>query len=234
MAMTVAPNFCPAAKLNYPAFVEIMAHCLATACQNPLSEKKFMSICRMIGVSLFALFSAVTFADQHGANPDKPSLHTSTTMAVSMQVKSVNRKTREVVLVDPQGELITFTAGDEMRNLAQLKPGDIVATEHTQKQSLEVYDKGSFVPETGDFSAMGSAEKGEKPGMTAFETTVVTATVEDINLEDNTFKLRWFDDSVEQFTAMNPENLKKADVGDHVVITDTVTVNVSITDPDAE
>ncbi len=152
-------------------------------------------------------------------------------MAVSMQVESVDYQTREVVLRDPHGELIDFTAGPEVQNLAQLKPGDIVNADYTRKQSLEVYDKGSLIPGSGDFSAMGTAEKGEKPGMTAFDTTMATATVEEINLEDNTFKLKWFDNSIEQFTAMNPENLKKAEVGDVVVITETITVNISTADP---
>ena len=193
-----------------------------------------MKVSKIFGIALLILFSPVLLATESGANPDKPSLHTSETMAASMQVVSVNAKTREVVLKDQQGELIHFTASDETRNLSQLAPGDIVEAEYTVKQSLEVYDKDGVIPETSEFSALGRPEAGEKPGLTAFESTTVTATVEEINLDDNTFKLRWFDDSVQQFTAMNPENLKLAEVGDVVVITETVNVDVSIAEIESD
>lgn len=70
--------------------------------------------------------------------------------------------------------------------------------------------------------------------MTAFDSQVITAKVEAINLEANTFKLRWPDDSVEEYTAMNPENLKMAEVGDLVVITETISINISVEETGAE
>ena len=57
---------------------------------------------------------------------------------------------------------------------------------------------------------------------------MVTATVEEINLENNTFKLKGPSGEVQEYVARDPENLKKAEVGDLVVITYTAAVAISV------
>jgi hypothetical protein len=63
---------------------------------------------------------------------------------------------------------------------------------------------------------------------------VITATVEDINIEANTFKLKGPDGEVTEYTARNPDNLKRAMVGDLVVITRTDAVAVVVEAQPAE
>jgi hypothetical protein len=50
----------------------------------------------------------------------------------------------------------------------------------------------------------------------------------DINLETNTFKLEGPDGTVEEFAARDPENLRRAEVGDLVVTTVTEAVAISV------
>jgi hypothetical protein len=57
---------------------------------------------------------------------------------------------------------------------------------------------------------------------------VVTATVEEINIELNTFKLKGPDGVINEYTARNPENLKRAAVGDLVVMTVTSAVAIVV------
>ena len=64
----------------------------------------------------------------------------------------------------------------------------------------------------------------QAPGGMEMSTRVITATVAEINLEANTFKLNMPGGEVREFTARNPENLKRAEVGDLVVITFTEAV----------
>ena len=66
------------------------------------------------------------------------------------------------------------------------------------------------------------------PGLAAMDVQVATATVEEINIEANTFKLRGPDGSVEEYAARNPENLKRAKVGDLVVFTVTTSVAIVV------
>jgi len=57
---------------------------------------------------------------------------------------------------------------------------------------------------------------------------VVTATVEEINIELNTFKLKGPDGAINEYTARNPQNLKRAAVGDLVVMTVTSAVAIVV------
>jgi hypothetical protein len=70
--------------------------------------------------------------------------------------------------------------------------------------------------------------------MAAIDALVVTATVEEINLEANTFKLKGPSGEIKEYTARNPENLKKAEVGDIVVITYTEAIALSVEKTTAE
>jgi hypothetical protein len=60
------------------------------------------------------------------------------------------------------------------------------------------------------------------------DTRIVTATVEEINLETNTYKLKGPDGTVNEYAARNPENLKRAAVGDLVIMTFTESVAISV------
>jgi len=66
------------------------------------------------------------------------------------------------------------------------------------------------------------------PAMTAMDALVVAATVEEINLEANTFKLKGPGGAIKEYVARDPENLKKADVGDLVVITYTEAIAIAV------
>ena len=72
------------------------------------------------------------------------------------------------------------------------------------------------------------------PGFAAMDATVITATVEEINIEANTFKLKGPDGAVNEYVARNPENLKHSMVGDLVVITYTEAVALSVEKTTAE
>jgi len=193
-----------------------------------------MTVFKIAGMTALTLFLGLGTALAGEQKAEKPSISTSQTMKVSALVEVVNYETREVTLKDPSGELITFTAGEEVINLAQMKAGDIVLAEYTESLYIDVFEDDGSEPGESGFTAMGAAEEGQKPGMTAFDSQVITAKVEAINLEANTFKLRWPDDSVEEYTAMIPENLKMAEVGDLVVITETISVNISVEETGAE
>ena len=74
----------------------------------------------------------------------------------------------------------------------------------------------------------GTSKEGETPAAMEMVSTIETAIVEEINLEANTFKLRWPNGEVNEYVAQNPENLKKGEVGDLVSITYTEAVALTL------
>lgn len=181
--------------------------------------------------SVILFFSLLMFASTcWSADPatDKPSMSTSQTVVLTAMVEAIDHETREVTLRGPEGNSVTFTVGEEARNLDQVNVGDIVMAKYVQSMSIEVFANDGLEPGSGEIVATGRAEKGETPAMTAIDAQVITATVEEINLENNTFKLKGPSGEITEYEARDPENLKKADVGDIVVITYTEAVALTL------
>jgi len=155
-------------------------------------------------------------------------------MTVSAVVEAIDHENRVVTVRTTDGEAITFTASEEARNLDQVDVGDLLLAEYVKTVTIEVMANEGMQPNAASASAMARSEKGAMPGMAAMDATVVTATVEEINLETNTFKLKGPDGTVNEFVARNPENLKRSKVGDLVVITATTTVAITVEEQPAD
>jgi len=178
--------------------------------------------------------STLALAQDDAAPMERPSMSASQSMTVSAVVEAIDHETRIVTVRKADGEELTFTASDEARNLDQVAVGDILIAEYVESIDIQVFANDGMEPEAAAAAAMARTKEGEMPGFAAMEQTVVTATVEYINIEANTFKLKGPDGSVNEYAARNPENLKRAMVGDLVVITRTDAVAVVVEKQAAE
>jgi hypothetical protein len=180
------------------------------------------------------LFSTPCWSEESAAAMDRPSMSTSQTVIVTAQVEAINHETREVTLRGPEGETVSFVASEDARNLGQVEVGDIVVAEYVQTMSIEVFANDGYEPSAGNLVVAGRSEEGEMPALTAIDAIVVTATLEEINFETNTFKLKGPSGEIKEYEARNPENLKKVVIGDLVVITYTEAVAISVEKTSAE
>jgi hypothetical protein len=180
--------------------------------------------------SIIALFmvGTVAWAGEEASMMDKPSFSASQSMVVSALVEAIDHETRVVTLRKSNGEAITFTASEDVRNLAQVSVGDHLIAEYVETVSIEVMAADGLEADAAEVSALARAEEGDMPGFAAMDALVVTATVEEINIELNTFKLKGPDGVINEYTARNPENLKRAAVGDLVVMTVTSAVAIVV------
>jgi len=177
---------------------------------------------------------AAQAGDEEAAASDKPSFSASQTVQLTAMVEVINHETRQVVLRGPQGKLRTITLSENAQNLDQVQVGDTVNIEYVQHMSIEVFTNDGMEPGVGSIAAEANAAKGETPAGMIMESRVVTATVEEINIEANTFKLKWPGDEIKEYVAQDPENLKKAEVGDLVVATYTEALAMSLNEVTAE
>jgi hypothetical protein len=181
-----------------------------------------------------AIVVAVSEEKVDPASPEKPAISTSMAIVVTSQVEAINHETRVVTLSGQDGKPVTFTASDEARNLDQVEVGDTVTAEYLQNLTIQVLAAENAEPGAGGVAVAARAEEGEKPGMAVIDAQVEVFTVEEINIEANTFKLKGADGVVNEFTAREPENLKKSAVGDVVVMTFTQAVAISVEEKAAE
>ena len=165
---------------------------------------------------------------------DKPSLFASQSRTVTAVVEAIDHETRVVTVRKPDGEEITFTASEEARNLPQVQVGDVLVAEYVESLSIQVVADDGMGTDAAAMTAVGRAKEGAMPGVAAMDSTVVIAKVVEINLDANTFKLAGPDGVVEEFVARNPDNLRRADVGDLVVITTTEAVAITVEHQPAE
>jgi hypothetical protein len=174
--------------------------------------------------NIFMLFAALilctsqAWSDEVAPAPDKPSLtvsHAATTTAI---VDAINHETREVTLRRRDGETLSFVVSEEAHNLDQVNVGDYVVANYIETLDIQVLSVDNAEARAAAATVVARAKEGEKPGVGSMSTIVLTATVEEINIEANTFKLKGPEGNIQEYTARNPENLKKAAVGDLVVI----------------
>ena len=181
-------------------------------------------------LSVFAVLFAGNLAYAQGDSTamPKPSFSASQSVTATARVEAIDYETREVTLLLEDGDTVTSQASDEVRNLDQVKVGDIVYAHYTDSVSIQVVANDGAEPEAFVAGETARAAEGKMPGFAATESAVSTAIVEAINLEDNTFKLREADGEVRQYTARNPDNLNRAEVGDKVIVTVTQSVVVTV------
>jgi hypothetical protein len=173
-------------------------------------------------------------AGDETAVSEKPSFSATQTVQLTAVVDAVDREARTVTLKGPEGNTHTLQADPDSNNIDQIEVGDLVDVEFVQHFSIDVFANDGMKPGAGVMVAKGRNEEGETPAGMEVVTTVETATVEEINIEANTFKLRWPGDEVKEYTAQNPENLKKSAVGDLVVVSHTQAIILALQETSAE
>ena len=180
------------------------------------------------------IFSLSLQAGEEVAATEKPSFSATRTLQVTTVVDAVDREARTVTLKGPEGNTRTIKARDDSNNIDQIVVGDLVNVEFVQHMSIEVFANDGMEPGSGTMAATAVNKEGETPGGMEMITSVTTATVEDINIEANTFKLKWPGGEIKEYEAQDPENLKKAEVGDLVVTTYTEAIALYMNEVPAE
>ena len=173
--------------------------------------------------------ATVPFAQaQEEATGDKPAISTTQAGQLTARVVDLDHDSRQITLQGPEGGQRTITLGDAAQRLDEVEVGDTVMVEFVQHLSVEVMSGDHAKPGLGIAVSTASAPEAGQPGMAATESTVSTAVVQEIDLEHNTFKLKWAKNDIRQYEARDPANLRKASVGDMVVVTYTEALAVQL------
>lgn len=159
---------------------------------------------------------------------EKLALSATDSMVLSATVSAIDLETRLLTLTDSEGKSVELTVGEAAHNLDQVQVGDQVTAEYVQNVDISVVPSGNMETEAGKISALVRNEKGEMPGGAILESETQIFSIEEINTEMNTFKLKGADGVVTEYTAEDPDKLKKVAVGDTVVVTVTDVMAISV------
>jgi ribosomal protein S1 len=166
-----------------------------------------------------------------GTSAAKPMHHASTTSTVTATVVSVDPATRKVTLKDESGAEYSITAEPSVKNLAQVKPGDIVTATYTESVGYVVKKDGA----TGMTASQGmtSAAPGEKPAAVSTSKTTVTVKITAIDPKVPSVTFKGPQGSTHTVKVEDPEKLEGVMVGDMVDITYTEALSLKVHTPAA-
>jgi len=141
-------------------------------------------------------------------------------------VESVNKETREIKVVDANGKIHKFVAGDMVANFDQIEPRDRIVTEYLESVAVFVVPEGS--PSMGDMGLVEVAPLGEKPGMAMADTYMVAAKIDAIDTDTRVVTLRGDDGFQTALRVADDVNLGEVKVGDEVRMRVTEAVAIKV------
>src|SRR5688572_26992584 len=194
--------------------------------------KKILLICSAFGLLTITTQIRAQEKDDDDKKSDEKNLIVAETNVVKATVEDIDHAKREVTLKDSKGDKHKMKVSEEVKNLDQVKKGDEVSIGYYQSVAIGVHKPGD-APPPAQAQAVIVAEKGQKPGGLAVQTTQKSATVEDIDYSTREVKLKGSDGNIVKVKAGDKvKRLEDVKKGDRIVATYTEALAVSVAKPE--
>jgi Cu/Ag efflux protein CusF len=133
---------------------------------------------------------------------------------VTATVEAIDQKTREVTLKGEDGKLVSFVAGPEVKNLAQVQKGDVVTIGHIAAVAAKLQKTSDKTRSRIVTPFEKRAEAGQKPAGVVGVDVKVVASVEAVDAKAGKVTLRGPQHTVT--LKVDPALLKNVKTGDMV------------------
>jgi len=154
-----------------------------------------------------------------------------TTATATATVQKVDLKKRLVTLQGADGKPFTITVSDQVKNLPQVKKGDVVTVVYFDSIAYDVRRPGDAEPGVTTASDITTAKPGQKPGGSVAEVMRVTATITAIDKKAPSVTLQVPGGVARTIVVKDPSKLDKVKVGDLVEITYSEALAISVERP---
>jgi hypothetical protein len=145
--------------------------------------------------------------------------------------KSVDPKTREVVIIGPNGNEYKTVLGDEVKNFNQIKVGDIVTLTHIEILVADIKKPSKVeIRERVETEKAARAKLGDKPAAAIERQVTVVADVTAVDEKKGTITLRGATRTLD-LKVKDPKVLKGVKVGTQVEATVTEIIAIEVTAP---
>ena len=176
---------------------------------------------KYVGASLIYLAVLGTFALPATSviaqvkNQGAPAAVAVETVMMDAEVAAVDAKSRMVTLKLPDGEMVDLLVGDQVKNFAQIKVGDIVAAEYQQALAMKL-KKSPGVRSTTEASAKESAKKGMKPAAEAVKEIDFVADIVNVDKAKGLVTILGAKGNKVTFKVNDSQTLAEIKIGDQV------------------
>ncbi len=173
--------------------------------------------------------------NMEGGSTDAPQSASSvSSVETNAVVQLVDLESRQVLLESESGRLMTIVAGPEVRNLAQIEPGDIVRAVHEQSVAVQMAESGQGAPDTQAVVAVGRAAEGERPAAFAGDAVRIVVRIVSFDPESKLVVFSAPDGFVHSVVVQKPEIQEFAlglTPGDEVEVTFTEAIAIAVIEP---
>jgi antitoxin (DNA-binding transcriptional repressor) of toxin-antitoxin stability system len=183
-----------------------------------------------IGLLLPAHATAETSDERAAVNVEGTAAAKVKLSTMTATVEAIDMATRLVTLSGPDGSF-TLQAGEQVRNLAQVKAGDKVTVEYYEGLVAEIVPSGAAPKEVDVTAAMVRAPAGERPAGAVGKAVSATVVIEHVDTVRNVVFFKGPLGKTRVVKAMKPEFttlLKKLKPGDQVNLTYFEALAVSV------
>ena len=137
------------------------------------------------------------------------------TVKVTATITAIDQSTRDVTLKGPEGNLVTVTAGPEVKNFDKLKVGDQVDMQYIEALTLELKKGGGLVVGRTEKADAVGAKKGEQPAGAVGRQVTIVADVVAVDPARQVVTLKGPKQTV-NLRIPDPEQFKRIAKGDQV------------------
>ncbi len=155
-----------------------------------------------------------------------PSGSVSAVTTVKATVTGIDVPGRVVTLKGPKGNSYTFHVSDDVKNLAQVKVGDIVVAKYYESIAVRVTKPGA--PAAAQVDAATAAAPGQLPGGAVMSQDTIKAKVTAIGKKKESVTLVGPEGNSVTIKVKDPKKLDGVKVGDDVEITYTQALAVAV------
>ncbi len=149
-------------------------------------------------------------------------------VSVSATVQAVDQANRIVTLKGPEGEVFDLKVGPEVKNLPQVKVGDVVVAKYFEAVAIEVKKGGLGIRSAESQTAVSRAEQGQRPAGAVATTTTVVANVLKVDVAKQIVTVQGPNGKSVKVKVKDPAMLQQVKVGEQVemVITEAFAIGV--------
>jgi hypothetical protein len=155
------------------------------------------------------------------------------TQTTTMQAKvvAVDQQTRMVTLEDADGEHVTFRADEQVKNLPQVRKGDMVTAVYKRAVAARLLKRGERKGPTGVAGELATAKPGEKPAAVGAQMVELTATVTKVDPAKQEVTLKGPEGNKVTVAVEDPTVIARVKTGDLVDVMYAEGVAISVDTP---
>jgi len=147
--------------------------------------------------------------------------------SLTAKVEAIDLEHRTVTVRGPRRNAVTLEVGEDVRNLPQVKVGDLVKVRYYESIALELKN-GPAAPAATASGATGRAEEGQKPAGAGVARVEADVTVQNIDAKNMIVTVKGPKGNVFDVKARDPKRVAELKVGDVIHVTYTEALAVSV------